>query len=266
MSTLHIATVATETVWKDPSQNIQNTETHITKVLELFPHTQVVLFPEINLMGYVLDESNQDLAEPLDGTTITAIKRIAKQYNVAIIASIIQNNLNGQPYNTAVVIDNHGQVIASYNKNHLFTESAEPEFYTTGTELSTFELGDWKCGLSICFDIRYPRLFEAYRKAGVECIFAPFNWIAGRNKPGIFETMVKARAHENQYYMVAVDRSGSDPNNEYYGVSMIANPYAEDISERNGIYSAGVLDKTDIQMLREALPLEGGFKKNYIID
>ena len=156
-------------------------------------------------------------------------------------------------------------MLASYKKNHLFTQSAEPKVYTKGDRLAIFELEGWKCGLSTCFDIRFPRLFEAYKNAGVEIVFSGFNWVEGRNKQNIMDILVKARAHENQYFMVAVDRSGKDPNTRYYGKSVFANPFAEDTATRKGIYSYAQLNKNEITDLGCSLPLNGSYKGTYKI-
>jgi predicted amidohydrolase len=153
-----------------------------------------------------------------------------------------------------------------YHKNHLFPASKEPELYAPGKGLVTFELDGWKCGMSTCFDIRFPRLFEAYKKAGVECMFSGFNWVKGRNKPAIMEHLVKARAHENQFFFVAVDRTGEDPNTSYYGTSIITNPYCEDLGERDGIYHYAELDKQPITELAERLPLADSFKDSYQVN
>ena len=99
----------------------------------------------------------------------------------------------------------------------------------------------------------------------MELILSGFNWVEGRNKPEIMEALVKARAHENQYFMAAVDRSGSDPNTNYYGKSVIASPYAEDIAERKGPYGYAELEKADIEKLGSALPLAGSFKASYTV-
>ena len=178
---------------------------------------------------------------------------------------MVEANPSGKPYNTQFVISKNGELIAYYHKNHLFTQSAEPDVYTAGDDLVTFELEDWKCGLSTCFDIRFPRLFEAYKKAGVECLFAGFNWVEGRNKAAIMENLVKARAHENQYFFTAVDRSGSDPNTSYYGTALVANPYAEDVAKHEGIYAYAEIEKEDIETLSRTLPLSGSFKSEYKI-
>lgn len=262
---MNVATVAMDTVWKDVKKNVEQTERHVAEVLRRWPKTDVILFPEISLMGAVDDDSNAEVAEPLDGAGVNGIKDIARNHKVAIIAGIIQENPGGKPLNTLFVVDKDGELLASYSKNHLFTESNEPKCYAPGGELVTFELAGWKCGLSICFDIRFPRLFATYKNAGVECMFSGFNWVEGRNKPAIMETLVKARAHENQFFFVAVDRIGSDPNTSYYGTSVISNPYCEDIATRDDIYAYAELAKDDIVTLGKVLPLAGSFKAEYNI-
>lgn len=262
---MNIATVASDTAWKDVKKNIEQTEHHVQEVLRLFPNTQVILFPEISLAGFVVDASNKDIAETVDGHAVTEIKRIAQTYHVSLICGLIEKNDEGKPYNTQFVVSKDGELLAKYQKNHLFTEGTEPEVFTPGEQLVTFELEGWKCGLSTCFDIRFPRLFETYKKAGVECMFAGFNWVEGRNKPAIMEHLVKARAHENQSFFAAVDRSGSDPNTSYYGTNIISNPYAEDVAKHEGIYGYAEIDKEDIVNLSKSLPLEGSYKESYSI-
>jgi len=260
---MKVATVASETIWKNVAKNVEQTGRHVAKVKRLYPDVEVVLFPEISLAGFIVDASNKDVAQPLTGDASQGIKDIAKEHNVALICGMVEENSGGKPFNTQFVVSKDGQLIASYRKNHLFTESTEPEVYTAGSELVTFDLNGWKCGLSTCFDIRFPRLFEAYKKAGVEVVFSGFNWVEDRNKPEIMESLVKARAHENQYFMVTVDRSGSDPDTNFYGKSVIANPFAEDITKHSGIYSYAELNKEDITNLGKLLPLAGSYKSEY---
>lgn len=260
---MNIATVASDTAWKNCDENIGKTRQHVADVMAKRPETDLILFPEISLMGFVTEPSNQDIAEAIGGHCVSSIKEIAKEFNVALVCGIIEENPVGKPFNSTFVVSGAGELLAVYRKNHLFTESTEPDVFTPGEELVTFELNGWKCGLSTCFDIRFPRLFEAYKHAGVELMLSGFNWVQGRNKPAIMENLVKARAHENQYFFVAVDRSGSDPNTTYYGKSVITNPYSEDIAEHDGIYAYAHFEKDDIEALAEALPLAGSFKSEY---
>lgn len=202
MTRLAVATVASNTVWRDASANIALHEKHVRAVKKKWPQTDIILFPEMSLTGFVVDASNAEIAEPLGGSSVAAMQRMASQHGVAICSGLIERNVEGgKPYNTQIVVGKNGAVLATYRKNHLFTESAEPDVYTPGDALAVFELDGWRCGLSTCFDIRFPRLFEAYRMAGVELMLSGFNWVQGRNKPEIMKSLVKARAHENQYFL-----------------------------------------------------------------
>lgn len=260
---MNITTIASSPIWKDTDANIQQATEHVEKALELFPDSDILLFPELSLSGFVVDEGVAEVAQSLDGPGVQAVQELAKKHNVAIIAGIIEKIEDDKPANTQFVVAPTGELLAVYRKNHLFTESDEPKLYCRGGELVTFEYKGWKCGLSTCFDIRFPRLFEAYKKAGVECIFSGFNWVEGRNKPAIMEHLVLARAHENQFFFAAVDRNGENAGTSFYGTSVIATPYAENIAIKNGIYSNAVIDKSDIETLSTKLPLVGSFKEQY---
>ena len=229
------------------------------------PKTDLILFPEISLMGAIVDDGLADIAEDLDGYCVTQVKRIAIENGVAVVCGMVQRNPNGKPFNCQFVVSRDGDLLAVYHKNHLFTESAEPDLYSAGAELVVFDLLGWKFGISTCFDIRFPRLFEAYKQAGVECMISGFNWVKGRNKPQIMENLVMARAHENQYYFAAVDRSGSDPNTSYYGTNLIVNPYCENVAEIDGICGYAELSKDEINSICTMLPLRGSFRSEYQI-
>ncbi len=260
---MKLVTVASETVWKDATANVAKHEYHVSEVMKKWPDTELILFPELSLMGFLVDPSNAEIAEPLEGPSVTKMREVARKYAVAICFGIIESNAEGKPYNTQVVVSKSGEILAVYHKNHLFTESGEPDVYTPGESLVTFDLNGWKCGLSTCFDIRFPRLFEAYKNAGVELMLSGFNWVEGRNKPEIMKSLVKARAHENQYFFAAVDRSGKDPNTSFYGTHVTSSPYAENIANIDGVYAMAELEKSDIRTLPETLPLKSSFRNEY---
>jgi predicted amidohydrolase len=262
---MNITTVASNPVWKNVAANVELTETHVKEALALYPATDIVLFPELSLSGFVVDEDVNTVAQPIDGPGVRAVQAMAQQYNVAIIAGIIEQIPGEKPANTQFVASPAGGLLAVYRKNHLFTQSAEPKLYCRGQELTTFEYKGWKCGVSICFDIRFPRLFESYKKAGVECIFSGFNWVEGRNKPAIMEHLVLARAHENQLFFAAVDRNGENAGVSFYGTSVIASPYAENLAAHTGIFSNASINKDDIATLGAKLPLAESFKETYSI-
>lgn len=260
---MNITTISSSPLWKDVTGNLALTSTQVAEALSLYPDTDIILFPELSLSGFVVDDDVTRVAQPIDGPAVQAVLALAKQHHVAIIAGLIEDVPGEKPANTQFVASPDGEILTTYRKNHLFTQSEEPNLYCRGEGLSVFEYKGWKCGLSICFDIRFPRLFETYRKAGVECIFSGFNWVQGRNKPAIMEHLVLARAHENQLFFAAVDRNGENAGVSFYGTSVIASPYAENIASSSGIYSNATIDKADIESLRSTLPLDGSFKASY---
>jgi len=263
---MKICLVNFDPVWKDKQKNIEKKESYIQKALEMSPETSTIIFPELSLTAYVLDQDVTDLAEDIDGDSITQMKSLAKKYNVHLIFWFIEKNGESKPYNSVLVIWKDGEIITKYRKNHLFTQSIEPDIYSPWEELSIFELDGWKCGLSICFDIRYPRVYEAYKHAGVECVITPYAWVDGRNKPDIFASLSKARSSENQFFMVWVDCIWKDQNNSYAGNAVVSNPYGEDIKQtEQNIFHFADMDKQEIENLESIIPLRDGFKTNYII-
>jgi predicted amidohydrolase len=132
--------------------------------------------------------------------------------------------------------------------------------------LSTFELDWWKCGLYICFDVRFPRLFETYKEKWVECMIGLYNWLEWEGKKEAFQYLAKARAHENQYFVVWIDRSWEDPNTWYTSSSIIATPTWKDIKEtKQQIFHFGTLDKKEIKRISKFMPLQRSIKKEYNI-
>jgi len=263
---MRICLINFDAAWKDKQKNIGKMQELIFHAVSLKPDTSIIVFPELALSAYVLDKDVFTLAESVDGSSISQIKELAKNNNINLIFGFIEKNGNEKPFNSVLVIWKDGEIITKYRKNHLFTQSVEPEIYSAWQELSVFELEWWKIGLSICFDIRYPRLYETYKHAGVECVITPYAWVDGRNKPDIFASLSKGRSSENQFFMVWVDCIWKDQNNSYAGNAVVSNPYGEDIKQTHDeIFHFADMDKSEIENLGDIIPLKPGFKTDYII-
>ena len=125
-------------------------------------------------------------------------------------------------YNSCPVINRHGKVVAIYDKNHLFSYYGDNEgkIITKGSNPVMVELDGIKIGLTICFDIRFPEIYRAYRKAGADILVNMAAW--GKTKKIPWDTMNTSRAIENQTYMVALTQTGLLPDGkENLGHSMI---------------------------------------------
>lgn len=105
---------------------------------------------------------------------------LARELNVNIVAGSVSNNRGGHIYNTACVFDRAGACIAEYDKTHPFTPMGEHEVYTPGDHLVTFTLDGVRCGLLICYEVRFPELWRTLALRGAQVMFLPAQWTAAR--------------------------------------------------------------------------------------
>jgi len=265
---MQICTINFDTVWKNPKANLEKKEILIKQALEINKAVDTIVFPELSFTWFICDESNKELAENIDGLCVTEIQRIAKENAINIIAGFIEKSDNEKPLNSGFVVNKKWELISTYSKNHLFTSVWEQNIYSPWEHLSIFELDWWKCWLFICFDVRFPRLFEAYKEQWVECLFWLYNWLEWRNKKELFQAFSIARAHENQCFVISIDREWKDPNTWYTWSSAMVNPYWESIENKEisqGALHFWTLDKNDIQTITQSMPLQESFKEKYNI-
>ena len=117
-----------------------------------------VLLPETFNIGFFPKENLEELADR-DGEIIKMVfGALAAELHINLVAGSAVTNRGGKIYNTAYVFDRDGACIASYDKTHLFTPMGEHDYFTPGSRLCTFTLDGVKCGLIICYDLRFPEL------------------------------------------------------------------------------------------------------------
>lgn len=109
---------------------------------------------------------------------------LARELNVNIVAGSVSNNRGGHIYNTACVFDRAGACISEYDKTHPFTPMGEHEVYTPGDHLVTFTLDSVRCGLLICYEVRFPELWRTLALRGAQVMFLPAQWTARANTTG----------------------------------------------------------------------------------
>ena len=134
-------------------------------------HPDVLVLPETWNTGFFPKENLSLLADDDGARTIEEIGALAKQYAVNIVAGSVANRRNDSIYNTAYIFDREGNVIASYDKTHLFSPMGEHEFFEAGDHLCRFELDGVSCAMIICYDIRFPELTKCLTLGGVDILF-----------------------------------------------------------------------------------------------
>ena len=204
------------------------------------PGTLIVL-PEMFATGFT---TNLALAKD----TGESISAIAKEYRVQILAGIVRDRRN-----EAVLFDAQGREVARYAKMHPFKFAGENA--VPGTEPVVVDCGEFNLAPTVCYDLRFPELFRAGVKRGANLFAVIANWPTSRLDHWL--TLLKARAIENQAYVIGVNRCGRDPNNEYPGRSQIISPRGEllvDAGETEGVVRAE-LDLRELQVYRQKFPV-----------
>jgi len=127
----------------------------------------------------------------------------------------------GHIYNTAYVLD-RGEIVASYRKLHLFSTMQEDRFLTAGNETLVVETAVGKLGIAICYDLRFPELFRKLALEGAEIICLPAEWPKPRQEH--WNTLLRARAIENQVFLVAANCCGVQGKLDFFGHSQVISP------------------------------------------
>lgn len=172
------------------------------------PNSDILIFPELWNVGWACDKLT-DSAEYIENSeTVNLLSSIAKKYNTNILGGSFVQELNNKYYNTCPVINRKGELIATYNKNHLYSyyNDSEGTYITKGESPVVVNIEGVKIGLSICYDIRFPEIYRAYRKSGADIIVNMAAWPLSRAVH--WDNLTRARAIENQIYMVALTQTG----------------------------------------------------------
>jgi len=172
-------------------------------------------------------------AEPVDGPTVERLAGIAASRAAWVLAGSIVESAGDTRYNTCVLIDREGNVAATYRKIHLFEVHLpdgltvrEQDDYSAGSDPVMTNIEGWDAGLSICYDLRFPELYRQYSAAGAAVLFVPANFTQ-RTGEDHWEVLLRARAIENQCFVVAPGQCGANPVTriESYGNSMVVDPW-----------------------------------------
>jgi len=213
-------------VWEDPEKSLVKAERFIRHAAA--SGADLICFPEQFATGW--DPCSSGNIEEIDESIIPALQQYARESGIGILGSFREQFIPS-PRNTSVAISRDGSILTTYAKIHLFSPARESLAFTPGTGLGIFQMGSLTCGIAICYDLRFPELFSAYVRNGVQAVFVPAAWPASRIRN--WEIFISARAAENQIYIVGVNTTGKTPVDSYSGASMTADPHGVIISRAN---------------------------------
>ncbi len=224
---------------------------------------RLVVLPEVFLWrGPRAEEVGS--AEPIPGPTTHRLAALARRLHVHLVAgSLLEQNGTDRAFNTSILFDARGEILARYRKLHLFDVDLpdrvtirESDTRASGSDVTMVPTELGVIGMTICYDLRFPELYRRLTLAGAEIITVPsaFTFPTGAAH---WEILLRARAIENQVYVIAPDQIGKSPSGIVdFGNSMIVDPWGTPLAraaDREMMILAEI-DRDHQERVRRELP------------
>jgi deaminated glutathione amidase len=245
----------------DTGANLDKAESFIAAAAR--QGARLVVLPEVFAWRGARDQEAAH-AEPIPGPSTTRLGALARQLNLYLLAgSILERSGGAKAFNTSVLFDPHGEIVARYRKLHLFdvdiaghVSIRESDTRTAGDAVVTAPTELGVIGMTVCYDVRFPELYRQLTLAGAEIITVPsaFTFPTGAAH---WEILLRARAIENQVYVIAPDQIGRSPSGVVdFGNSMIIDPWGKPLAraaDREMVIYAEI-DREYQERVRRELP------------
>ena len=236
----------TDIRWADPPANVRQ----VDEMIDGCGGADLIVLPEMFSTGFCTDP--EGVAEPEGCDTLQWMKRKASQRNCAIAGSIA-TKADGRFYNRFYFVHPDGNV-QWYDKKHLFTYGGEHLHYTPGTERVVVTFRGVRILLQVCYDLRFP--VWSRNRGDYDAVIYVASWPSSR--AAAWKALLRARAIENQCYVIAVNRVGEDPNCKYTGGSAIIDPYGQTLAACEDGMAGGasaIVDMEELETFRKKFPV-----------
>ena len=193
--------------------------------------SDLIVLPELWREGGFAFTTFADTAEPLDGPTVAALSAAARDVGAWLHGgSIVERAQDGRLYNCSLLFGPDGTLRATYRKLHLFGFSGgETTVLTAGTDVVTADMAGVTVALATCYDVRFPELFRQFVDRGAELVLMPAAWPAPRVSH--WSLLLRARAVEDQMYVVACNGCGEHARLRLGGRSAVVDPWGQVLAE-----------------------------------
>jgi len=248
---MKIALIQMDPAWESRTVNYAGAEKFCKRAA--LEACDVIVFPEMFDTGFSMNIPA--LGRGGKGETARVLSGLAKRYGLNIIAGFAEKTPGREKAkNLAVVFDRNGSGIASYTKMRPFTFADEDKYFSAGNSSVVFSVEGVPASVFICYDLRFPEIFREVARE-VRIIFVIANWPERRKDH--WETLLKARAIENQCFVVGVNRTGKDGNGiRYPGASHVYGPTGKDICAGGpkALFIACEIDPEEVTKVRCRFP------------
>ncbi len=211
----------------DKAANLKKAEDYIHQAAR--QDAQIIIFPELYLTGYSLGRRAVELAEQLDGPSVSQVADLARRHAIAIVMGFAELAPNGQAaYDAAFVVTPTGAAAPlSYRKTHLYHH--EKDWFATGAQTAVVPTNFGQMGLMICYDVEFPELSRTLTLQGADWLAVPTAVM--RPYEHIQEVCVQARALENHRWLISANRVGREGALEFFGRSVVCDPFGRILAQ-----------------------------------
>jgi predicted amidohydrolase len=220
---IHAAAVQFNIAMGDVEANLGSALAGLRRVRER--DATLAVLPEMWSSGYDykrLPELARDTPRVLE-----ALQELSRELAMVVVGSLPENDRDAV-YNTAYVVD-QGKVVGKYRKLHLFSNMGEDRFLAAGDRTLVAPTSAGRLGLAICYDLRFPELFRKLALEGAEILCLPAEWPKPRQEH--WRTLLRARAIENQFFVIAANCCGIQGKLDFFGMSLLIAPRGEILAE-----------------------------------
>ena len=210
----------------DEEENFDKMKTYTTEAARR--GSDLVLFPETWASGGVSKRVTGRAVRLGEGIH-ARVADLAKEHHIYIAGTNVTRLENGACGNVLTLYAPDGNLAAQYTKIHLFRLMDEHKHLAAGEQLAMVDMPWGKTALSICYDLRFPEVYRAYALAGARVVLVPASWPHPRLSHWL--TLLRARAIENQVFIVACNRTGNQGGADYFGHSCVIDPWGEMLVE-----------------------------------
>lgn len=238
-----------DTGWENPVQSLQRARSLAQVARANGAH--LLVLPEMCTTGFTMNAER--FAEAEDGSSGRELSAIAADQALWIVAGLAIRRRK-RYLNSALAIAPDGSVAGIYYKQRLFGYAKETSTYSAGARSCVVQINGVSVALFVCFDLRFPELFRKVGAAVDACVIIA-NWPSARQHH--WEVLARARAIENQCYVIAVNRRGEADGLEYVGGSLMLDPWGERCDHPAGgsELRVGEISKANVMAVRKAFPL-----------
>jgi predicted amidohydrolase len=221
----------------------------------------LLVLPELWQMGYNLERVG-DHARPLDEGPFAQMGDLAQKHGIYVTGSAAEANPHGLPFNTMALYGPTGERLGAYRKIHLFPLTGELEHFAPGAGMPVFDLPWGRTALAICYDLRFPELWQRFAAGGAGLVLVSAQWPVPRIEH--WRLLLRARAVDNLLFVAGCNRAGKDVDGDFGGQSAAVDPLGRVLVEAGPFpgLSWATIDTSLVAKVRQKLPFLNDHRPN----